>query len=381
MLNNTDLQLVIKTLPGLENVLAREVKMLGGRNVKEMKRAVSATGDLGFVYKANLWLRTAVRIMVVLDNFKIRDENELYKKLKKMPWVDMFDVSKSIVIDATVFSPHYTNSLFIAQRSKDAVADHFREKVNSRPSVSTREPDIRINVHITGNNCTVSLDSSGDSLHKRNYRQRVESAPLNEILAAGLLELSGWDKKSSLIDPMCGSGTILIEAAMMAYNIPPNVFRKNFCFKHWQNYQPDLFELIFDKSLEKEQTFSGRIIGFDKSQAALSKAAQNVEAALMDEQIELYQADFTAFDQKDKLPTTGTIVFNPPYNIKMEADIPELYKSIGNALKDHFSGYKAWVFSASQEGLKSIHMKAAKKYKLMNAKLDAWLVGFDIFSG
>lgn len=379
MLNKDDLQLVIKTLPGLENVLAREVKLLGGRNVKEIKRGVTATGDIGFVYKANLWLRTALRILVTIDNFKIRDEDSLYKQLKKIAWEELFDVNKSMVIDATVFSHSFKNSLFIAQRSKDAIADRFRETVNERPSVNTREPDVRINVHISGNNCAVSLDSSGDSLHKRNYRQHTDRAPLNEVLAAGLLELSGWDKKSSFVDPMCGSGTILIEAAMMAYNIPPNVFRKNFCFRNWKAFDQELFGLIFDKSLEKEEDFKGQIVGFDIDERVLSKANQNIRRALMQDQIEVHEADFTAFDKKELLPARGTAVFNPPYDIKLEADIPELYKSIGNTLKDHFSGYSAWIFSASEEGLKSIHMKARKKYKLMNAKLDAWLVGFEIF--
>jgi len=381
MLNNTDhLNILVKTLPGLETVLAREIKALGGRQVRERKRAVSCMGDLGFVYKANLWLRTALRVLVTLEETKIRNEKELYKKVLALPWEDLFEVHKSIAIDATVFSRQFKNSLFVAQRTKDAIADRFREKTNGqRPNVNTTQPDIRINIHLNQERLTISLDSSGESLHKRNYRQRVDRAPINEVLAAGLIALSGWDKKSDFVDPMCGSGTLLIEAAFMAYNLPPNVFRKSFCFRNWRNFDDELFNLIFEKSLEKETTFNGKIIGFDSDRRVLSKARQNIRRALMQDQIEVYEADLTQFDQQEVLPPQGTAIFNPPYDVKLSANVEELYYQISNSLKDNFKGYNVWVFSASAEGLKKIHLKADTKIPLMNAKLESWLVGYTIF--
>ncbi len=371
--------MLAKTLPGLEEVLSREIKLLGGTEVEAVKRGVRFKGDLGFLYKSNLWLRTALRILVPISQFKVRNENELYKKVKAIAWEDIFRHSQTFLIDATVFSEKFTNSLFIAQKCKDAIVDRFREKSGLRPSVHTREPDIRINIHISRENVIISLDSSGESLHKRGYRSRVDRAPIGEVLAAGIISLTGWDKKTNLIDPMCGSGTFLIEAALMAYNIPPNVFRKNFCFRHWKNYDQDLFTLIFDKALEKEEAFSAKIIGYDKDEAVMRKARKNLRNALMQEQIEINQADFLNFDQD--LPATGTLLFNPPYGIKIEANIPQLYQSIGNTLKRQFPGYTAWIFTSSQEGIKNIGLKPSKKIKLYNGKLECWLLRYDLYSG
>lgn len=379
-LDDPNLKILIKTLPGLEKMLAREVKQLGGRQVTEVKRGVKAEGDLGFVYKCNLWLRTALRVLVQLHQFKAKNEDDLYRKMKQMPWDEFFHLTESFAIDATVFSPHFTNSLYVAQRAKDAVVDRFRDKLKNRPNVDTKQPKVRINVHIAGDRVSVSLDSSGDSLHKRNYRQKADRAPLNEVLAAGIIMLSGWDKKSNFIDPMCGSGTFLIEAALMAYNIPPNIFRKSFCFRHWQNFDPELFELLFEKSLEKENSYAGRIIGLDIDHRVLSKAKINLKRALMDDQIELIEADFNTLDRAAlDLPESGHIVMNPPYDIKMEADIPVLYKAIGDTLKQQFTGYQAWIFSASEEGLKNIGLKTDQRHALYNAKLESRLCGYRLY--
>jgi len=371
--------MLAKTLPGLEEVLSREIKLLGGTKVEPVKRGVKFYGDLGFLYKSNLWLRTALRILVPISQFKVRNEKELYRKVMDINWEDIFDPSQTIVIDATVFSEKFTNSLFIAQKCKDAIADRFREKTGQRPSVNTQNPDVRINVHISRENVNISLDSSGDSLHKRGYRSKVDRAPISEVLAAGILSLTNWDKKSNLIDPMCGSGTFLIEAALMAYNIPPNVFRKNYCFKNWKNYDADLFALIFDKALEKEETFTAKIAGFDKDDFVLRKARKNLRSALMHEQIEISQADFLNFNED--LPESGTLVFNPPYGVKIEADIPNLYREIGDTLKNNFAGYTAWIFTSSQEGIKNIGLKPSKKIKLYNGKLECWLLKYELYSG
>ncbi len=375
----SELRLLAKTLHGLETVLAREVKHLGGRNVKILKRAVAFEGDLGFVYKANLWLRTALRILVEIDRFKARNENEIYKKVKSFPWEKHFDVDKTIVVDATVFAPQYPNSLFIAQKIKDGIADRFREKTGRRPNVDTRNADIRINAHLSNENITISLDSSGDSLHKRGYRHLTDRAPLSEVLAAGIIQLTGWEGHSSLIDPMCGSGTFLIESALLARNIPPNVFRKEFSFKNWSNFDEKLYDLIFEKALEKEKEFTHQILGFDQNFTAISKAKENSKTALLEEDITVEYADFMHFTQTKEIPKNAMLLFNPPYGKKMEADIPALYKGIGDTLKNKLAGHTAWIFTASKEGLKNVGLKPSKKIQLYNGKLESWLMKYEMW--
>ncbi len=376
-----DLTLFIKTLPGIEKILSREVKKLGGRDVKEVTRGVEVTGDIGFVYKANLWLRTALRILVQLKRFQVRDEDHLYKVIKKIPWEDYFDVNKTIAVDSTVFSDRFRNSLYVAQLTKDAIVDRFREQTGKRPNVKLREPDIRIDIHIQRHFCTVSLDSSGDSLHKRKYRNEVDAAPLSEVLGAGILALMEFDGSQNLIDPMCGSGTFLIEAALKSANIPANVFRDYYSFKNWNNYDQDLYDLIFSKSLEKEENSNVQFFGFDIDPKVVAKAKRNAKQALMDEVIKIQKADFTKWNKSDHIPDTGVLIMNPPYDIKMEANIPLLYREIGNTLKRHFSGYTAWIFTGSEEGIKSIGLKASKKYLLKNGSLDAWLLRYDLYDG
>lgn len=359
--------------------MSREVKTLGGKNVKSLKRAVAAEGDIGFIYKANIWLRSALRVLVQVQEGFARDEKELYRLVKSVDWENIFAVDKSFAIDVTLYASQFHNSLFLAQKAKDAIADRFRERTGKRPSVNLKQPEVRINVHISNKRCQISLDSSGDSLHKRRYRRSVDVAPINEVLAAGIILLSDWDGQSSLVDPMCGSGTFLIEAAMIAYNIPPNVFREDFCFKHWRNYDAELFQLIFDKSLEKERSFNGEIIGMDVDRRALQKAKNNIERALMQDQIKLLQADLTDLPSELNLPDKGTVVVNPPYDKKIPAAVEELYLEMSNSFKDHFQGYSVWVFSASETGLKNIHLKASRKFTLKNAQLPSWLVGYPIY--
>lgn len=379
MLTGDDLKILVKTLPGLETVLARELKELGGRQVKPLKRAVQVRGDLGFVYKCNIWLRTALRVLVQLDTSTVRNESELYRVVKRLPWEQLFDLKRSIAIDATVYSPHFQHSLYVAQKSKDAIADRFRDKTGQRPNVDLRQPDIRINIHISSKQCTVSLDSSGDSLHKRNYRHERHHAPINEVLAAGILKLAGWDGQTSFLDPFCGSGTFLTEAALIAYQIPPGVFRKTFSFQNWADFDGALFDKILQSSLEKERDFEHRIIGMDRSNSSLLKSRANATTALLEDRIELHKADFTKYNGELELPSTGLIVANPPYDIKLEAEVEQLYKEIGDGLKQQFAGYQAWIFTASPEGAKNIGLKAQEKIPLKNAQLDSQLLHFPLY--
>lgn len=373
--------MLAKTLFGLEDVLAKELKVLGAQEVTPVVRGATFKGDIGFLYKANLWLRTAVRILVPLTEFKVRSQDDLYKQLYNIAWEDYFEVDKTIVIDATANESFFRNSLFIAQLSKDAIVDRFRDKMGKRPSVSTREPDIRINLYIHKEKVVVSMDASGDSLHKRGYRNTVDRAPINEVLAAGIIQLTDWDRHAPLIDPMCGSGTFPIEAAMLAYNIPPGIFRKDFCFKNWKNFDASLYDLIFEKALEKEKNHHYPIMGFDKLPSVLRKAEQNVGNALMEEQINLGQADFFTNERPEAAGRRGILLFNPPYGIKIEANIPELYKNIGDAMKQHWAGYTAYIFTSSMEGIKHIGLRPSRKIRLYNGKLESYLLKYDLYEG
>ncbi len=380
-MNPDQLKILAKTYFGLEDVLAKELRTLGAREVKTIKRGVTFTGDLGFLYKCNLWTRTALRFLVPVGEFKIRNEHELYKKVKSIAWEELFTEEKTIAVDAVVNARQYRNSLFIAQKTKDAIVDRFREEKGERPSVNTQDPDIRINVHIYNENVTISLDASGSSLHKRGYRKEADIAPISEVLAAGILKLVGWDGIQDFIDPMCGSGTFPIEAALMAHNIPPNIFRKNFAFKNWNNFNEELYQLLFDKALEKEQNFHFKIYGFDKDTRLVMKARNNAKSALLQDQMSIQKMDFLTFEKPEHFKERGLVVFNPPYGEKMEADIPALYKGIGDTLKREFQGFTAWMFTSSQEGLKNLGLKPSQKIPLYNGKLESWLVKYELYAG
>ena len=373
--------MLAKCLAGTEEVLSRELRELGAMNITPVKRGVRFQGDMGFLYKANLWLRTALRILMPVSEFKARNEEEIYRRLKQFPWEEHFGVDKTLVVKANVFAPHIRNSLFLAQRVKDAVADRFREKTGRRPSVNKENPDIVIDVHVARERVVVSLDSSGQSLHKRGYREETGRAPLSEVLAASILRLAGWDGLKHFVDPMCGSGTFLVEAALMAHNIPPGVFRENYAFKNWLNFDQELFQLIFDKALEKEKNFHFSITGFDRNSRAVLKSRHNLKKSLMNEQVNTEKLDFLALPPERNFKTPGILVVNPPYGEKLEANIPELYAGIGDSLKQHFPGYEAWVFTASMEGLKHIALKPSKKIPLKNGNLDCLLVQYELYEG
>lgn len=380
-MSNQNFKMLAKTMHGLEDVLAKELRQLGAMDIKKVKRGATFVGDIGFMYKANLWLRTALRILVPIKEFKVRNEEEIYKRMKEIAWEDYFGIEKKIMINATVFSRQFNHSLFIAQKSKDAIVDRFRERRGERPSVDTKNPEIRIDVYIHNENVVVSLDSSGHSLHRRGYRQEADVAPINEALAAGILKLVGWDGMGHFIDPMCGSGTFLIEAALIAHNIPPQVFRKEFSCMHWKNFDEELHSMLFDKALEKEKNFYYSILGFDNDPRVLLKAGRNIKNALMGDQVKIEKADFMNFKSSREIKTPGIIVFNPPYGIKLEADIPTLYTGIGDTLKRDFAGFTAWVFTSSQEGLKHLGLKPSQKIQLYNGKLESWLVRYDLYEG
>ena len=368
---------IAKTISGLEEVLATELRQLGASEVTVLRRAVSFKGDKALLYKVNYWLRTALRILVPLTSFEITDENNLYTKINAFPWEAIFDVDQTIALDAVVTDSPITHSHYASLKSKDAIVDRFRDKFGVRPSVDLDNPDIRINLHIYRNKCDVSLDSSGMSLHKRGYRQTIAEAPLSEVLAAGLILLSGWDKKSNFIDAMCGSGTLLIEAALIANNMPPGQYRDTFGFMRWNDYDNDLWNKMVKASLDKGVEFEHLIVGSDISERNLAAAKTNIRSARLHKDIDLVVSPFETFEPPDG---PGILIMNPPYGERIQVDdIISLYQSIGDRLKNRYSGFDVWIISADLQALKYIGLKPTAKLPVFNGQLECRFVHFSIY--
>ena len=335
-------EMIAKTFQGLEEVLAAELTALGADNIEMGRRMVSFTGDKEMLYRANFCLRTALRILKPIKHFTATDADAVYEAVKEIRWEDYLDPAKSFAVDATVFSEEFRHSKFVSYRVKDAIADYFRERTGKRPSVSITNPDVLLNIHIAQTSCTLSLDSSGESLHRRGYRQEAVEAPLNEVLAAGMILLTGWKGECDLIDPMCGSGTIPIEAALIARNIAPGVFRQGYAFENWPDFDTDLLERIYnDDSQERE--FAHKIYGYDNSIKANAIAQRNVKAAGVGRDIVLKVQPFQQFEQPQE---KSLIITNPPYGERISStDLLGLYQMIGERLKHAFTGNTAWVLS------------------------------------
>ncbi len=376
---NRNFTMIAKTFFGFEEVLAKELRDLGASNVVPGVRSVSFDGDLGFMYKANLCLRTAIRILRPVKSFTARNEREFYQKIYALDWEALFGPEQTIAISSTLKTDLFKHSLFIAQKAKDAVVDKFRDNLGRRPSVDKQNPDIRIHIHVQGNKCHLSLDSSGDSLHMRGYRSATNIAPINEVLAAGMLLISGWQGQSDFLDPMCGSGTILIEAAMIGCRIPANINRRQFGFQNWRDYQPALFNKIKDASLAKVREFHFNITGFDKAPSAVAKAQQNIENANLSEFITVTRQDF--FHSKKPKDRHLHILFNPPYGERLSIDFKEFYKKIGDTLKNYYPNSDAWFITSNLEALKFVGLRPSRKIKLYNGKLESRLVQYQIYSG
>ena len=372
-------RMLAKTLYGFEPILAKELRNLGAGNVREGVRNVTFEGDLGFLYKANLCLRTALKVFKPIKSFKVLNERDLYKHMYAIDWTSHFDVEKSFAIDTTMSSDVFRNSMYVSQKGKDALVDKFRDTVRKRPDVDSQNADIRINIHLFKNTCTVSLDGSGSSLHQRGYRIATNIAPINEVLAAGLLLMSGWDGLTDFMDPMCGSGTFLIEAAMIACNIPANINRENFAFTNWKDYDTELHEKIVDASLNKTREFHHKIYGYDKAPSAVRKAQENVDNANLSDYIQIERKDF--FRSEKPVDKKLHMVFNPPYGERLPIDADAFYKKIGDALKQNYPNTDAWLITSNLEALKSVGLKTSRKIKTFNGKLESKLVKYEMYSG
>lgn len=377
-MDTENLKMQIKTFFGLEEILAEEIKKLGGKNVEAKNRAVSCEGDLGFLYKINYSARTAVKILIPVLTFKAWNEHRFYDKLFDFQWDQLMTVDQTFAIDTTIYSERFSHSKFMALKMKDAIVDYFKFKFNKRPNINTDHPDIKFHLHIDRELVTISLDSSGDPLFKRGYRKEQGEAPINEVLASGMLQLAGWDGKGNFLDPMCGSGTLLIEAAMIAMDLPAQIFRKRFGFQNWQNYDHELFTKIKETRINKIKEFSGKIVGYDIDSEMLHAANVNVESAEMQDVIEVRKQDF--FESKKELFPL-LMVFNPPYDERIAINDDEFYRKIGDTFKKSYPNTLAWLISSDLEAVKKIGLRPSRKIKLFNGKLECRFMQYEMYEG
>jgi len=374
-----DFEIKVTTFFGLEEVLEKELHQLGGKDIVPFKRGVSVVGDLGFIYKINLCLHTALKVIIPIVKFEANNEQELYDNIKLIEWERFISNTDTIMIEGVTNSEIFTHSLFVSQKVKDGIVDRFREKTGSRPDVDLIHPAFKVYVHIFKNEVSLHLDSSGDPLYKRGYRSDINEAPMKEVLAAGLVKLSGWEKHLQLIDGMCGAGTIAIEAALWANNIPPGYYRNEFGFMKWQNFDETLYETIYESSINKIKNEPVEIIANDIDNPTLKKAITNTKNAKVDDVVSCINQSFF-----DITPTRkgGVIILNPPYGERMPVnEIEKLYKEIGDKLKKDFKGFSAWIISSSPEAIKSIGLRPSRRIHLFNGSLECRFLKFDLYDG
>ncbi|MBK8722765.1 MAG: class I SAM-dependent RNA methyltransferase [Saprospiraceae bacterium] len=371
--------MVAKTLMGLEQVLADEIASIGGEDIELGYRAVEFRGTIETMYKANLLLRTAMRILVPIASFDAYNEKAYYDQIRLIEWDKFMNKEDTLAVDAIVCTSFSTHSHYVALKAKDAIVDYFRDKYGIRPSVDTFRPTLQVNIHLSKDHCTVSLDSSGEPLFKRGYREAAVEAPLSEVLAAGILKLTGWDKQTPLYDPMCGSGTFLTEAAMMATNTPPQIMRRHFTFQYWMDFDKDLWIRLKKEAYEAVTPLSTPIVGSDRDRNALIATRKNLVSLGLEDQISLKHVSF-----EDSHPPfeSGMIVMNPPYNERLrESENEEMYKIMGDQLKKTYQGYTAWIISSDLQAIKCIGLHASKRISTMNGSLDCKLLRYDLYSG
>lgn len=368
-----------KTFFGFEEMLAKELTNLGAQRVEIGTRVVSFYGDKGFMYKANLALRTAIKILKPIKTFKAINDKALYDGVRTIDWSDYLTEHNTFLVETTMHSENFNHSQFVALKTKDAIVDQFRDVNGKRPSIDKDFPDLQIHVHIDRDTVTVSLDSSGDSLHHRGYRTATNIAPINEVLAAGMLILSGWDGTTHFLDPMCGSGTILAEAAMIACNIPANINRKEFGFEKWKDWDAELFDAVLESLLKKTREFHYTIKGYDKAPSAVAKAKDNIKNANLEEYITITNDNF--FDSKKETDGPLQMVFNPPYGERLDIDMERFYREIGDTLKQSYPNTNSWFITANLEALKYVGLRPSRKIKLFNGKLETRFVKYEMYEG
>ena len=368
------------TFAGLENVLADELRALGATKVQSLTRAVRFSGNKKLLYRANYELRTALRILQPFTEFRTKHENHFYKKIYEIDWSKYLTNQQTFAIAAVTQSKYLTHSKYIALKAKDAIVDQFRERSGRRPSINRVTPDLELHIHISRDNlCTLSINTSGEPLFKRGYRVDTVEAPINEVLAAGMIQLSGWQADCDFIDPMCGSGTLLIEAAQYAHHIAPQRHRKHFGFMNHADFDSELWEDVKREATERERNFNHQIIGHDKDFQAIRITGRNVMAAGLDGKIITKRK---LFEKLEPASDGGLVIMNPPYDERLGIkNIGAFYKMIGDRLKQHFVGYRVWLISSNKQAIKQIGLRPSQKKTLFNGALECKFLEFEMYKG
>lgn len=377
--SNHPFEIIISTLPGLEQVLENEVKSIGGADIEVANRAVSCKGDTGFIYKANLALRTALRVYKIIHRFRFNSKEDYYNGIKSIDWTELFTLEQVFTIHSTINDSIFNNSMFVSQLAKDAIVDQFRDKFQKRPFLHNIRADFFINVHVFKDLCTVSLNSSGDSLHLRGYKKTAFKAPLNEVLAAGIIKLSNWHPSQAFYDPMCGSGTFSIEAALIAKNIPPGLLREKFAFMLWNDFDETLFDTIVESLASRISDEKVKIYTSDASRFAVEAATENIKSAELEDDLVVEKVRFENLTQKSD---NGFVFLNPPYGERLELEsIEATYGSIGKTLKFNWQGFQAWILTSSPEGMNAIGLRPSRKIPLFNGAIECRLLQYNLYSG
>ncbi len=372
--------LIAKTSFGFEDLLVNELTELGASNITKATRAVLFDGNMELMYKVNLWSRVALRVLKPIGSFPAGDEEQLYEGIKRIEWNKYMEPDETLAVDAVVNKSKLTHSLYVAQKTKDGIVDQFRNRMGQRPNVDLRKPTLRVHVHLSEDVASISLDSSGESLHKRGYRQQQGDAPLNETLAAGMVLLSNWDKASPLIDLMCGSGTILIEAGLAARNIAPGIFRTEFGFERWKDYDEELWnQLRADAIAAQIPSLPFRIVGIERDHQVIEAARENIRVAGLEKDIDLHCMSFQGFTP-EVLPSV--IISNPPHGLRITTeDLFQMYTDLGAAFKKKFPGVTAWVLTANKEASHKIGLHPSRKIPLFNGAIECRFMKFEMYSG
>ncbi len=374
------IKMVAKTQFGLEEVLASELTGLGAKNVEAHNRAVSFEGDRELLYKSNLYLRTALKVLIPIAKFKAINERDLYEEIRRMNWDEYLDVDGSLAIHTSLKTDFFNHSQYVSQKVKDAIVDSFRDKYGRRPDVNLEKPDLSLDIHIFKDDVTIALDSSAESLHRRGYRGENTLAPINEVTAAGMVLLSGWNGKSNFVDPMCGSGTLVIEAALIAKNIPANMLRNQFGFERWKDFDPELWKRVKEDAKNNIRASEATILGSDKTFKAIDIALGNAERAGVVDDILLINKRIEEVTAPEG--GGGILMMNPPYGERLPVEeIEAFYKMIGDKMKKDFKGYTAWIISSNKEAMKKIGLAASKKLTLFNGALECKFYGYELYEG
>lgn len=376
--DQTSLMITLKTFFGLEDVLIEELEELGFTITEKLNRAVQLKGSWKDVYFLNLHLRCAISVLVEIKRFKIRNEDELYKRCMEIDWTQYFTLDRSFAVKGAVFSDFFKHSQFPFLLVKDAIVDTFRKRDGNRPDVNVKTPQVLFDLYINRDLVTISLNTSGLPLFQRGYRQSAGEAPLNEVVAAGLIRMTGWDRRSTFIDPFCGSGTLLIEAALLATGIPSNIERQHYAFKNFANFNAELWEEIYNSSVKRVTGLPCRIIGSDINDEMVTKTRRNLRALPIGRFVE---TSVQSFEQVKCPEEKGVLVSNPPYGERMGENIEEMYEELGNWMKNEMKGFDCWILSASESGFKSLGLKPDRKIRLYNGELECSFRKYSIYEG